>query len=273
MYLVSKFRLHLLLFLMPPPGKVGFYLRHLVCGLRLPPSRFFLEVLCYYKVHLVKLYVCHADGSKCSFQLTSYLVGDIPPKSIVVGDVVLDRNVDQMNVTPESPPVLLGFGPNAFTIEQLLDTSSPIIGSVQVGYSSSTRVVPPVGVSSSRKCGFPSCVLLEEELNEACLFIPCAEKIIFAVLGRDLKFFDGLLTLRDRFLAARVNVRVVEGMKLAREEMLVKVGEMYADLSIRYRDAAAKVTSLENQGTLVQAKYESCLQENGVLCSHLLNKS
>ncbi|CAH1442928.1 unnamed protein product [Lactuca virosa] len=231
-----------------PPGKVGFYLRHLVCGLRLPPSRFFLE-------------------------LTSYLVGDIPPKSIVVGDVVLDRNVDQMNVTPESPPVLLGFGPNAFTIEQLLDTSSPIIGSVQVGYSSSTRVVPPVGVSSSRKCGFPSCVLLEEELNEACLFIPCAEKIIFAVLGRDLKFFDGLLTLRDRFLAARVNVRVVEGMKLAREEMLVKVGEMYADLSIRYRDAAAKVTSLENQGTLVQAKYESCLQENGVLCSHLLNKS
>lgn len=35
-----------------PPSKVGFYLRHLVCGLRLPPSHFFLEVLCFYKVHL-----------------------------------------------------------------------------------------------------------------------------------------------------------------------------------------------------------------------------
>lgn len=33
-------------------------------------------------------------------------------------------------------------------------------------------------------------------------------------------------------MAVEVNVRVVEGMKLASEEMSVKVGEMYADLSI-----------------------------------------
>lgn len=36
-------------------GKVGLYLRNLVCGLRLPPSSFFLEVLCFYKVNLVLL--------------------------------------------------------------------------------------------------------------------------------------------------------------------------------------------------------------------------
>lgn len=38
-----------------PFGKVGFYLRHLFCGLRLPPYSFFLVVLCFYKVHLVQL--------------------------------------------------------------------------------------------------------------------------------------------------------------------------------------------------------------------------
>lgn len=36
--------------------KVGFDLRHLVYGLKLPMSSFFLEVLCFYKVHHVKLY-------------------------------------------------------------------------------------------------------------------------------------------------------------------------------------------------------------------------
>ncbi|CAH1439236.1 unnamed protein product [Lactuca virosa] len=38
-----------------PTGKIGFYLRHVVYGLHLPSSRFFLEVLCFYKVHLVQL--------------------------------------------------------------------------------------------------------------------------------------------------------------------------------------------------------------------------
>ncbi|CAH1446763.1 unnamed protein product [Lactuca virosa] len=189
-----------------PPGKVGFYLRHLMCGLLLPPSRFFLEVLCYYKVHLVQLFpnavskivtfevffcVAHEipldvslfcyfyrlkkcgdwfsfssrhfplspdlarpngnwkNGSKCSFQLTSYLAGDIPPESIVVDEMVPDQNMDQMPVTPEFPPALPGFGSNAFYIEQLLDTSCPVIGSVQVGSFRSIEVVPPLGVSSS----------------------------------------------------------------------------------------------------------------------------
>ena len=40
-------------------------------------------------------------------------------------------------------------------------------------------------------------------------------KIISALLRRDLNFFDGLLTLQDRFLGAEVNVRIAEGMNLA----------------------------------------------------------
>ncbi|CAH1418410.1 unnamed protein product [Lactuca virosa] len=229
-------------------------------------------------------------GSKCTFQLTGYLAGDIPPESIVVDDVVPDQKVDQVTVTPGSPLALPGFGSDAFSIEQLLDTSCPVIGSAQVSSSSYAGVVSPIGVSFSRKHrrvllpdqflqvishvgGRRSCVLFEEELNEACRFIACAEKIISSVLGRDFQFFDVLLTLRDRFLVVEVNVRATEAMNLASEEMLVKVVEMYADLSTRYQDAAAKVTSLENQGTLVQAKYEACLQENIVLHSEFFNKS
>ncbi|CAH1446064.1 unnamed protein product [Lactuca virosa] len=200
-----------------PPGKIGFYLRHL---------------------------------------LISYFVGDIPPKSIVVDDVVPDRDVDQMTSTLESPITFPGFGPNSFSIDKLLDISCPVIGSVQVDSSTSVGVVPPGSVSSS---GCPYCVLYEEDLEEACWFIARAEKIISATLRRDLKFFDGLLTLQDWFLDAEMNLRVAEGMKLASKEMLVKAGEMYVDLSIRHWDAMAKVASLENQGTLVQAKYEACL--------------
>lgn len=54
-----------------PPGKIGFYLWHLVCGLRLPSSPFFLEVLCYYKVHLVECSVkdCHFRSFCVSHQI------------------------------------------------------------------------------------------------------------------------------------------------------------------------------------------------------------
>lgn len=69
-------------------------------------------------------------------------------------------------------------------------------------------------------------MLFEEELDEACWFIARAQKIISVALGRDLKFFDGLLTLQDRFLDVEVNLRLAEGMKLASEEMLVKAAEM-----------------------------------------------
>lgn len=61
--------------------------------------------------------------------------------------------------------------------------------------------------------------------------------------------------------------------KAASEEMLMKAREMYAELSIRYQDVAARVTSLEDQGTLIQAKYEACLQKNNMVCSQLLKNS
>ncbi|CAH1421096.1 unnamed protein product [Lactuca virosa] len=222
-----------------PPGKVGFYLQHLACGLWLPPSCFFLEVLCFYKVHLIQLFlnavskivtfevfcVAHEipldvslfhyfyrlkkygdwfsfcirhfplspdlvhssrnwkNGSKFSFQLTAYLGSDIPPKSIVVDDVVPDQNVDQVTVTLESPLALPG--------------------------------------------GCCLYVLFKEELNEACRFITREEKIFSSMLGQDLQFFYGLLTLQNRFLAAVVNVRIGKGMNLFSEEMLLKAGEMY----------------------------------------------
>lgn len=71
--------------------------------------------------------------------------------------------------------------------------------------------------------GCLSCILFEDELDEACRFIARAKNIISTVLMRYLKFCDGLLTLRDRFLVTDENLRVVEGMKLVSEEMLVSL--------------------------------------------------
>lgn len=91
------------------------------------------------------------DGSKCCFQLTSYLAGDISPESIVVDGVVPDRDLDPMVLTPESPVTLLGFRLNVFSIDQLLDISCHVIGSSHVGSSSSVGVVPLEIVSPDRK--------------------------------------------------------------------------------------------------------------------------
>lgn len=47
---------HLLFFILEPLiYKVGFYMRHLDYGLRLPADSFFLEVLCSYGLHLIQL--------------------------------------------------------------------------------------------------------------------------------------------------------------------------------------------------------------------------
>ena len=53
-------------------------------------------------------------------------------------------------------------------------------------------------------------------------------------------------------------------MKLAGEKMLLKVGEFYANLSIRYYDIVAKIVMSENQKSLVEAYYAACLWENDV---------
>lgn len=103
-------------------------------------------------------------------------------------------------------------------------------------------------------------------MDEACHCIARANKIIPVALGRDLKFFDVLFTLRDRFLAVEVNICVVEVMKIASEVMWVKVGEIYVNLSTCHRDAITKVVSVENERALIQTNYETCLQENDLLC-------
>ncbi|CAH1448270.1 unnamed protein product [Lactuca virosa] len=169
------------------------------------------------RCQLPVLFVCRTDWGKCSFQLTSYLVGDISPESIVVYGVVPDQDVDPMISIPESLVTLPGFGPNVFSIDQLLDISCLVIGSSHVGSSSSVGVVPLEIGSPDRKhrrlllpdqfkqflheiyqvghrCasplsldhvalkpidGCPSCVLFEEELDDACRFIARAEKINF----------------------------------------------------------------------------------------------
>lgn len=82
----------------------------------------------------------------------SYLVDDISPDSIIVDGVVPDRDVDPMTSMPESPITLLGFCMNAFSIDQLLDISCPVIGSTHVGSSSSVGFVPPGSVSFDQKC-------------------------------------------------------------------------------------------------------------------------
>lgn len=52
----------------------------------------------------------------------------------------------------ESPVTLPRFRSNAFSINQLLDISDPMVGSPHVGSSSFMVVVPPEIVSSDRKC-------------------------------------------------------------------------------------------------------------------------
>lgn len=110
-------------------------------------------------------------------------------------------------------------------------------------------------------------VLFEEELNESCQFIARGEKIISFVLGQDLQFFDGFLTLQDRFLPMVLNVRIGDGINLSREEMLVKSREMYAINMLLGCCGQGKVFRRSRDTR------QACLQENNMLHSHLLNKS
>ncbi|CAI9274374.1 unnamed protein product [Lactuca saligna] len=245
----------------------------LVLGFQVPSSSSYVHdappvvlALCHMSPiwNLVVNYQCYMYV----IQLTSFLASDIPPKSIMLDDTVLDQNVDQMTLKPESPISLLWFGLNAFSIDQIMDISCHVICSAHVGSSRSTTIGPPGSVSSSRKrrhvISFDKFELFLHEISHVvprCVSASSfgrvaprpdahAEKIISAALGRVLKFFAEFLNLRYRFLAAEVNLHVAEGMNLASEEMLVKAREMFADLSICNRDAVAKVASLDNQGML-----------------------
>ena len=70
----------------------------------------------------------------------------------MLDDVILDRDVDPVIVVPESPIRLSGFGPDAFSIDQLMDTSFPLIGPSHDGFSNLVEGVSTYVFSPSRKC-------------------------------------------------------------------------------------------------------------------------
>ncbi|CAH1453592.1 unnamed protein product [Lactuca virosa] len=203
-------------------------------------------------------------GVNALFQLTSYLASEFPPEVIMLDDVIPNPDMDPVIVIPDSLVILFGFGSDAFSVDQLFETFCPLIAPSHIGSSCFVDGVSIDVPCASRKYGRPSFILFEEELDEACRLIARVENIISTMLERDLKFFDGLLTLRDQLLVVKFNLRVAKGMKLVGEEMLLKVREIYANLSIRYYDIVAKVVMPENQKSLVEAYYAACLQEKDV---------
>ena len=77
----------------------------------------------------------------------SYLAGDISTESIMVDDVVLERDVDPLIVILESPVRIPGFGPDAFSVDQLLETSCTVIGSSHGGSSKAVAPQPNSSIS------------------------------------------------------------------------------------------------------------------------------
>ena len=62
-------------------------------------------------------------------------------------------------------------------------------------------------------------------------------------------------------------------MKLASEEMLLKVGEIHVDLSIRYQDTMVRITILLKKKCFVEVDYKACLRENDMIHVYLALKS
>ncbi|CAH1436405.1 unnamed protein product [Lactuca virosa] len=170
----------------PLAGKVGFYLRHLVSRLRLPPSSFFLEVF-----------------SVISFWFTVFQ-------------------------------------------EQTWD-----------GKENFVRVFS----------------VLQEEFDMAFQLIAHVDDIFAIANGKKLKLYDGLLSLRDRYLFSEVNLCISEGMKSADKEVLFDTGKHHVELSAQFRVASGRINFLENQCSLLEADYEAFLRENDVLHAQLTGKS
>lgn len=79
--------------------------------------------------------------------------------------------------------------------------------------------------------------------------------------------------LCDRYLSVKVNLRTTKNVKLVREEMLGKVGKVHTKLFDRCHVSSEIFVVLENHTSLLEANYESCLQENEVLHAQLVVKS
>ncbi|CAH1418175.1 unnamed protein product [Lactuca virosa] len=156
----------------------------------------------------------------------------------MVEDVIPDKRSDLVGPSPGSPLKLPRFESHAFSIEQLLEASS----------SPPVDALPPLSLTSYFDDeNYASCLLFQEEINEACSSIARVEAIFSIVNGKISKFFDGLLTLCGRYLSVEVNMWDAEGMKLVGEEMSFKAGMVHSELSDRYRAASERIVMLENQ--------------------------
>lgn len=69
----------------------------------------------------------------------------------MLDDVIPDPNVDLVMVVAESPVRLHGFGLDAFSVEQLLEASCPLIAPSHVGSSSSVELISTNVPYPSRK--------------------------------------------------------------------------------------------------------------------------
>ncbi|CAH1433549.1 unnamed protein product [Lactuca virosa] len=177
-------------------------------------------------------------------------------------------------MVPWSPLRLHGFGSDAFSIGHLVETSCPplVIPSkidfsrvMDVGSTSSPslsrkrkRPLTPhhfehsfCEVSSGPRCISPFPLFFTPPTvaggtKQGMSYYSSCRNVILTVLGQEVKFFDGLFSLQDKYFYVEVSLQATKGMKLAGKEMLFKDGEMYAELDGRGHDVVGRVTMLEN---------------------------
>ncbi|CAH1449098.1 unnamed protein product [Lactuca virosa] len=231
---------------------------------------------------LPMLSVLHPDGNTSSFNLVTYLSGDITPKSIMLEGVIPDKEVGNIFHISGSPLSLPGFGSDVFSLEQLLvDSSSPPEVTPLPHVPSNAGVGSSIDSYLSRKCkctltihkfedfqhevsgasipsssepadyhahvaveGCADCHPFKEELDDACRSMTRSKKIISISV---------------------VNLRAADSMKLDGEEFLMKACSMYVELVEQHRTANDRVVVLENQRALMEANYERRLWDNEVL--------
>lgn len=90
---------------------------------------------------------------------------------------------------------------------------------------------------------------------------------------KESKLYNGLLSLGNRYLSTEVNLRAVESMKSASEEVLFEAGKHHVELTDWFHVSSERISFLENQRSLWEADYEAFLQENKVMRAHLVESS
>ncbi|CAH1436400.1 unnamed protein product [Lactuca virosa] len=169
--------------------------------------------------------------------------------------VIPDKEVYDIMHVPELPLRHPGCRSDVFSLEQMLgdsfsssDIRHPLVVPSDVGVEPFT-ILPPTrnhkhtltphqfknflrdvsgAAISSPSADYHALVVVE--VDKACRYLAQHEKIISITNVKEMKFFDGLLTLRDHYLSAEVNLRAADSMKLAGKEVLIKAGGMYAEL-------------------------------------------